>query len=262
MSRKRALAAAIVFVFLGILLAPAVAQKQYLEIQRLWHDLETNRRPPDGTEFIFARVRFTSTGPGRGFGGFRRLEGWAHDYPEAEEHILQVANEATGINVTKMSYVIVRLDSEELFRYPFAYFSEVGELNMNEREVTNLREYLNRGGFAMIDDFDSQQSLDWFASQMKMVFPDRNFVELTVDHPLFHSFYDMPTLDVQPPYAQGGPPKFYGYFDERGRLCMILNHNNDLGDFWEWIDEPMYPLAPSTEGLRFGINYFLYMLTH
>ena len=69
-------------------------------------------------------------------------------------------------------------------------------------------------------------------------------------------------MDVQPPYQVAAPPKFYGYFDERGRLYMIINHNNDIGDFWEWIDQPMYPLEPSTEALRFGINYLIFSLTH
>ena len=261
MSRKYVFIAAAAAVVLGMFAVRGAAQRQFLEIQRLWHDIETNRRPPEGTEFIFARVRFSGGARGRVF-GFRGLEGWAHDYPEAEEHILQVANEATGMNVTKESYVIVNLDSDEIFKYPFLYFSEVGEMNMNEREVANFREYLNRGGFAMVDDFDSQYSLDWFLGQMRMVFPDRNFVELTADHPIYHTFYEIPTLNVTAPYGQEGPPKFYGYLDERGRLCMIINHNNDLGDFWEWIDQPMYPLEPSTEGLRFGINYFLYSMTH
>ena len=260
MSRRNGFGALAVLLFLlGLFLAPAVSQRQRLEIQRLWNDLETNRRPPDNTEFVFARVHFSG---GRGFRGFRGLEGWAHDYPDAEEHILQVASEATGINLNKMSYVIVPLDSAELFRYPFAYFSEVGEMNMTEKEAGNFREYLSRGGFAMIDDFDSQYSLDWFLQQMKKVFPDRDFVEMTLDHPIYHTFYEIPTLDIEPPYQVEAPPKFYGYLDPRGRLSMIINHNNDIGDFWEWIDQPMYPLEPSTEALRFGINYFIFSLTH
>ncbi len=97
---------------------------------------------------------------------------------------------------------------------------------------------------------------------MNKVFPGRTFVELTLDNPIFHTFYDIPTLDIDPPYPQRGLPKFYGYFDEHGRLSMILNHNNDLGDFFEWIDETRYPLPASTAGLRFGINYFMYALTH
>ncbi len=264
MSRRRAFAGVgILLVLAGILLSPAVAQRQYMERQRLFHDMETNRRPPEGTEFIFARVQY-STHVSRRFGRVRRLEGWAHDYPEAEEHILQIAHEATGINLNKMSYVIVRLDSDEIYQYPFLYFSEVGEMNLTEREVANFREYLNRGGFAMVDDFDSQQSLAWFASQMRLVFPERNFVQLKVDHPIFHTFYDMPTLDTEPPNQQygGGLPKFYGYFDDHGRICMIINHDNDLGDFWEWVDQPVFSLPPSIEALRFGVDYFLYAMTH
>ena len=241
-----------------VLFAVAAQSQMQRGLYRLWEDLANHRQPPDTTEFVFARVQFTSFTRG----GFGYLQGWAHDYPDAEEHILQIANEATGLNTQKISYVIVDLDSEEIFNYPFLYFSEVGEMNMTEKEVANFREFLNRGGFAMIDDFDTQPQLDWFAAQMKRVFPNRDFVEMTLDHPLFHTFYEIPTLDVQPPYDEPAPPKFYGYFDERGRLCMIINHNNDLGDFWEWIDQPIYPLEPSTEALRFGINYIIFSLTH
>ncbi|OFV96017.1 MAG: hypothetical protein A3H28_15235 [Acidobacteria bacterium RIFCSPLOWO2_02_FULL_61_28] len=234
--------------------APQIRQR----FQRLWEGTESNQRAIAAAEFVFARVQFGAGRGGYGPGG----GGWAHDYPDAEEHILQIANEATAVNLSKMSYVITRLDNDDVFRYPFLYFSEVGRMALNDKEVTNFREYLNRGGFAMIDDFDSQYSLDWFQSQMRRVFPERNFVELTIDHPIFHTFYDIPTLDLEPPYDVGSPPKFYGYFDDKGRLCMIINLNNDIGDFWEWIDQPMYPLKPSTEALRLGINYIIFSMTH
>jgi len=226
---------------------------------RLFRDMEEQRQAPKDTEFVFARIRFNSGGRGFYGGG-----GWAHDYPDAEEHILQVASEATSINLNKMSYVIVDLDSEEIFKYPFIYFSEVGEMMLTEPEINNLREYFNRGGFAMIDDFDSQYSLDWFLSQMKRVFPDRDFPAMQLEDPIFHTFYEIPTLNIEPPYRSrdGGLPAFYGYRDDRGHLLMIINHNNDVGDFWEWIDQPRYPLQPSTEALRFGVNYFIYALSH
>ncbi|MBI4465693.1 MAG: DUF4159 domain-containing protein, partial [Acidobacteria bacterium] len=179
---KRPFAAGIGLLLLaGILLGSASAQRQYQERELLWRDVTTHRRPPDGTEFIFARAWYNTHRSARGYRTYGAFEGWAHDYPVAEEHILKVASEATSINVTRDSYVIVRLDSEEIFRYPFLYFSEVGEMNLDEREVSNLREYLNRGGFAMVDDFDNQRLLDWFAGQMRRVFPERSIVELTVD---------------------------------------------------------------------------------
>lgn len=227
----------------------------------LWTDREGSRRPQENTEFILARVQFSS-----GRGGFmREWGGWAHDYPDAEEHILQVASEATNINLHKMSYVIVRLDSEEVFNYPFLYFSEVGEMNMTEKEIQILREYFNRGGFAMIDDFYGQWALDWFRSQMNRVFPGRDFVELSVDHPIFHTFYEVTTLEgtsLRKPGRSPNPGRYYGYYDDNGRLLMIINHDNDLGDFWEWIDQPRYPLEPSTAALRIGINYLIYSMTH
>ena len=102
MSRKHVIIAVAATVILGFFVARGTAQRQLLEAQRLFHDMESNRRPPEGTEFIFARVHFNGGARGRVF-GYRRIEGWAHDYPEAEEHILQVANEATGMNVTKES---------------------------------------------------------------------------------------------------------------------------------------------------------------
>ncbi len=242
----------------------SVSAQMQREIQRLFRDLQNNRQPPKDTEFVFARIHFNGRYSRMGAGGFmfRGLEGWAHDYPDAEEHILQVASEATNINLKKDSYAIVNLSSEDLFKFPFIYFSEVGEMNLLPEEMVNLREYFNRGGFAMVDDFDGVGQLDWFLSQMKQVFPERDFVEMTIEHPLFHTFYELPTLNVIPPYETAAPPKFYGYYDDRGRLCMIINLNHDLGDFWEWIDQPMYPLAPSTEALRFGINYFLFALSH
>jgi hypothetical protein len=261
-AKKRLGMAALLLAAISCVWIAAPAQRN--EIQRLFRDLQNNRQPPKDTEFVFARIRFNGRYSRRTMGGFmfRGMEGWAHDYPDAEEHILQVTEEATNLNVRKDSYGIVDLSSQELFKYPFIYFSEVGEMNITPQEAANFREHLNRGGFAMVDDFDGQGQLDWFLSQMKQVFPNRDFVEMNIEHPLFHTHYELPTLDVIPPYEVAAPPKFYGYYDDHGRLCMIINLNHDLGDFWEWIDQPMYPLAPSTEALRFGINYFLFSLTH
>lgn len=246
----------------ALILAAASGFPQAHDHWRFMVDLEKNRQPPPGTEFVFARVKFTDGGPGRGPGNYERvIPGWAHDYPDSEEHILQIASEVTGINLSRDSYAIVRLESDDIFRYPFLYFSEVGEMQINEKEIANLREFFNRGGFAIADDFD-EPSLNWFTNQMQKVFPGRPFTPLTIQHPVFHTYYDIPTLDIEPPYAQLGRPRFLGYYDERGRLLMVLNVNNDFGDYWEWIDQPEYPLQPSTEALRLGIDYLIFSLTH
>jgi hypothetical protein len=250
---RRVVTALMLLVFLGSLFAVASAQRRrFFE-----DDLASNQRPPENTEFVFARVQFNSGGF-----GFRGGGGWAHDYPVAELHILELAQRLTRINVEKESYVIVQLESEDIFEYPFLYFSEVGEMNLTLKEIENFREYLGRGGIAMIDDFDSPETLAWFQSQMRKVFPERDFEEMQLDHSIFHTGFDVDTSLVVPPYQYGYPPKFYGYFDERRRLSMIINHNNDIGDFWEWMDEPRLPLEGTIAGVRLGINYLLFSMTH
>jgi hypothetical protein len=215
-----------------------------------------SNEPPE-TEFIFARWHY---GTGRFGGG-----GWAHDYPVAEEHILQIMKETSGINVERISYKIVELGSPEIFRYPFSYVSEPGEMNLTDEEVLNLREYINRGGFVMIDDFGGQgggdREFQSFRANLLRTFPDRDMFVLTADHPLLHNFYDIDSLETVHPMT-GVKSIFYGYPDGHGGLSMIVCFNNDVGDFWEFIDRPYYPVKPSAEALKLGMNFVMWAMTH
>jgi hypothetical protein len=212
--------------------------------------------PPD-TEFIFARWRY---GTGR-FGG----SGWSHDYPTAEEHILQVMTETTLIDVESTSYRIVDLGSDEIFDYPFSYVSEPGEMYLTDHEVENLREYISRGGFVMIDDFGGQgqgpREFEAFRANLKRAFPDREMVELSINHPIFHALYDIDSVNTVHPMT-GAPSIFLGYPDGRGGWSMIVCYSNDVGDFWEFIDSPYYPAEPSAEALKLGLNFVQYAMTH
>ena len=64
------------------------------------------------------------------------------------------------------------------------------------------------------------------------------------------------------PYEVGGKAVFYGIDNANGDLSVIICFNNDVGDFWEWIDRPQYALRPSAEGLKLGINFVLYAMSH
>jgi hypothetical protein len=97
---------------------------------------------------------------------------------------------------------------------------------------------------------------------MKKVFPDRTLDKLTIDHPVFNCFYNIETLDMTTPYPVPGVPEFYGMSDEKGRLQVVANFNNDIGDYWEWSDQSLVPIQLSNEAYKFGINYIVYALTH
>jgi hypothetical protein len=212
---------------------------------------------PSPTEFILARWHY---GTGRYNTG-----GWAHDYPTAEEHILQIMKETSAINVDRMSYRIVELSSPEIFQYPFSYVSEPGEMFLTDQEVVNLREYIGRGGFVMVDDFGGQgggrPEFERFRANLLRAFPDRDLVPITDDSPLLHIFYDIDSLNTVHPMT-GVKSIFFGYPDGHGGLSMVVCYNNDVGDFWEFIDQPYYPVKPSSEALKLGLNFVMYAMTH
>jgi hypothetical protein len=240
MSKTRGLLACLVFV-----LVTGVAMGQFGGRQRI----QQNYDVPE-TEFIFARWQYESG------------SGWNHDYPNAEEHINQIMSEATGIHVDKMSYTIVPISSDEIFNYPFAYISEPGQMYLSDAEVRNFREFVDRAGFVMLDDFDGERMFSIMAENLQRVFPDREMFRMEDSHAILNTYYKIDSLYVESPYDVGGKAEFFGIKDEHGRLAVIICYNNDIGDYWEWIDEPNYALRPSAEALRMGVNFVLYAMTH
>ena len=211
--------------------------------------------PEDPVYFQFARVRFNENGR------FFRF-GWAHDYPQAEQHFLKILSEVTRVQTTSASYTIVDLDDPRIMDFPLLYFSEPGTWGVTPAEAENLREYFLRGGFAIFDDFDGPWQWAAFMYSMSRVLPERKMERLTVDHPIFQCFYEIETLDMVAPRNYGAPAEFYGMSDEEGRLQVIVNFNNDIGDYWEWSDRDFFPINLSNEAYKLGVNYVIYALTH
>ena len=139
-------------------------------------------------EFNFVRVQFdTYWGRGRGYGP------WAIDFPDADVNFLRGVSRLTNVRVMSEP-IVLRLDDDQIFDYPFLYMLEVGQgggLTLSPREIENLREYLLRGGFLLVDDFWGQQQWNNFYAAFSQVFPDREIIELAPDHEIFHVYYDI-----------------------------------------------------------------------
>jgi len=217
-------------------------------------------------EFVFARVVYTGLGP------WGYYKSWATDWPKADRQFLLGVRRLTNIDVAEESKTIP-LTAPELFRYPFLYSVEVGHWSLTEPEVEGLREYLKRGGFLFVDDFWGTWEWQNFQQNIDRVLPGCHIVEVPTDHPLFHSYYDIPQV-IQTPnvgnalyrnhtYEQDGyVPHCRGIFAEDGRLMVVINWNTDLGDAWEWADLPGYPAKYSTYAYQVGINAIVYAMTH
>jgi hypothetical protein len=221
-----------------------------------------DRVPKEHAEFTFARVAFNFFIAGGAFNG-QGQRPWEHDYPKSEDFFLAMVGQITGVPTNVESFEIVKLDSKDIFRYPFLYFSEPGFMDMTPEEEKNLREYFNRGGFAMFDDFRGR-ALENLEEQMLRVFPHRRLIRMDVKDPVFHSFFDIQTLEMTPPYmnADSGLPSFWGMKDEDGRIILMANADNDFGEFWEDIENGAEALHPAVQSFQFGVNYLIYAMTH
>jgi len=219
-----------------------------------------NKVPKEQAEFTFARVSFTVVRGGINAEG--QLP-WEHDYPRSEDFFLAMVGQVTGVSTNAEAYQIVDLDSPELFKYPFLYFSEPGYMFLNEDEVKNLRDYFNRGGFAMFDDFRGRHIAN-LQEELLRVFPSRELVRLKLEDPVFHTFYEIDSLEMPPPYPDqyGDGPSFWGMKDEKGRLILVANAANDFGEYWEDIDRGVEALHPAVQSFQFGVNYLIYAMTH
>ncbi|HEX4997618.1 MAG TPA: DUF4159 domain-containing protein [Terriglobia bacterium] len=193
---------------------------------------------------------------------------WHHDYPDADDLLTKMLGDRTNIEIASVPYEIVRLDDPEVFRYPFLYLSEPGFLDLTDREVANLGEYIRRGGFIMVDDFRTgkmlghEDEIDVLRRYLKRAAPDRELVRLNSSHPIFHCFFDIDTLEMDPPYEIPEPPQFWGMSDDNGNLQVIASYNNDIGDYWRYLDDGDKPLKYSAKAVRLGVNYVVYALTH
>jgi hypothetical protein len=217
-------------------------------------------------EFTFVRLIYNGRIPGY-------LKNWYTDYPTGDRHLIDVLKRQTVIDVAPETRALP-IQHPDLFSYPVVYSAEAGQMVLDDRDAQVLREYLTRGGFWMIDDFWGTFEWSNFEREMKKIFPDRPIVEISPDHPIFHSFYDvsekMQVPNVGFAYCGGCPtyeldgyePFVRGIFDANGRLLVFINFNTDLMDASEWADDPRYPSRFAAHSYKVFTNAVIYAMSH
>jgi hypothetical protein len=261
------------------LVAPGVASREVRAIRRVGAPLVLS--PAEAVEyheFYFTRGVY-SEGRGRfGRGGFGGGYGrWATDYPKADQQFMVVLKRLIDIDNYKLDHA-VDLADPDIRRFPFVYILEVSGMDLTEEQVVGLRNYLSAGGFLVVDDFWGPYALDNLERQLARVFPDKRLRELPLDHSVFNNVYDVSDVIQVPNVRTGemhgqygtptneGPgseiPHVLGMDDDRGELMVLVNWNTDLGDAWEWAENPYYPLKFSTYAFEMGVNMIVYAMSH
>jgi len=231
------------------------------------------------TEWAFARLMYPPA-PGarytRFFGGgvsdWRQgLSAWTQDYPRADRHFNLAMRRLTRIHVRSAEQP-VNLDDSDQYDWPWLYAVQVGQWNLTDAQAKSFREYLLRGGFFMCDDFWSEYEWQTFEHSMKRVFPDRPIVDLENTDAIFHAVYDLSDRYQVPGARSIGtgstekcfncPARWRGIYDDKGRVVVAIAFESDIGDSWEFADDPAYPEKYSALGIRIGVNYVVYAMTH
>jgi hypothetical protein len=224
--------------------------------------------PYDGT-FTFCRLAYES-GPGGYY--YYRLPAWAHGYPSSERSLMKILEGLTGLVKPRMDRTnVVAIGDPDMFNYPLAYMTEAGYLTVTDAQARALRDYMLKGGFVIFDDFrgDAQRGNDgWenFVRVMQRVMPEGKLMQIDQANPIFHSFFEIQDPGAFIPcYDRGGPPEFWGMFEDNDpakRLLFVANFNNDIAQYWEWSDTGFTPIELSNDAYKFGVNYVMYALTH
>jgi hypothetical protein len=261
------------------LLSSTLAQPRPFEIydRRGIPDWEVDADFPDDV-FTFVRIQYNAWGGGRGK--------WRTDYPDSDLNVSFRLQQLTSLRVNP-DPIILDLTDPRLFDYPFIYIIEPGGdwgypgtgMNLTPAEVAALRRYLDQGGFLMVDDFWGEQEYFEFLREIRKVFPDRDPIELPIEHPIFHCVYDLQVKPQVPSINQALQGRsrgvtwerpdarevhYQGIFDDNGRMMVIVCHNTDLGDGWEREGENEWYFHEFSEKWAYpmGINIIFYAMTH
>lgn len=204
---------------------------------------------------------------------------WTTDAPDSDLNLSFRLQQMTSMR-TSPDGRFLRLTEPELLDYPFIYMVEPGSLSLTEPEIAALKKYLLNGGFLWLDDFWGEAEWAGMEAVMKQVFPDRSFAELPLDHPIYHSVFQIKSKGQVPNYGLGEESRYNGgitwerwdarevhhraIFDDKGRMMVFATHNTDNGDGWEREGEYPYYFEHFSEKIAYplGINVIFYVMTH
>jgi hypothetical protein len=99
-----------------------------------------------------------------------------------------------------------------------------------------------------------------------MVLPNAKIVPLDVSNPIFNSFFKIATLSgMAHPDNSEAKAEYKGIYEDNDpskRLMVIINYNNDIGDYMEWSGQGYYAINFSNDAYKLATNYIVYAMTH
>lgn len=234
------------------------------------YEMQSPANDPDDawqeTEFAFTRLRYRSNR------NRARYASWGIDANTSERHFITGLRRLTRVDGRSIEH-IVDIDDDELFDWPWLYIVSGGDWVLNASQAERLRQYFDRGGFLIVDDLHGESEWGQFMDGINQIYTEPRVVELQDLDAIFHTVFDL-TQRVQVPGYQivergsmvernnGVTPYWRAILDDKDRVQVGVFLNQDLGDAWEFSNDPAYPEHFASMAYRMGINYVVYSMTH
>ena len=149
--------------------------------------------------------------------------------PTALPNLIRFCNENINTEIEPKP-LTVEVGNPEIFQFPFLHMTGHGNVFFDQDEANNLRTYLLSGGFLHVDDNYGMEP--YLRKELVKVFPDKELVEIGLDHAIFKSRYKFPNGLPKIHEHDGKRPQALGIFHEN-RLLLLFTYESDLGDGWE-----------------------------
>jgi hypothetical protein len=183
--------------------------------------------------------------------------------PLLPENLIDAVARYTTIDVAPTG-VTVKLDSNALFDYPFVWMTGHLPVRLTDQERRNLKQYVERGGFIMLDDHNHDTRGHFHKTVVEEI--ERTFGPLTPvpkTHELYSCFF---VFADGPPNTQH---ELNGYGDDTlhatlnaimvgGRIGLLYS-NKDYSS--EWNFHPDQKRFSTVDITKFGVNLIVYALT-
>lgn len=150
-------------------------------------------------------------------------------------------------------------NSPDIFSYPYIHMTGHGNVVFNTDEETNLRNYLNSGGFLHIDDNYGMN--EYIRKAIKKLFPANELIEIPTNHLIFQKPFSFPNGLPKIHEHDNKRPQALGIF-VKNRLVLLYTYECDLGDGWEDAEVNNDPLEVRQKALKMGANIIQYIFTN
>jgi hypothetical protein len=178
--------------------------------------------------------------------------------PTSLPNLIKYCNRTINTRL-KAKPVTVEPSSPDLFSLPFVHMTGHGNVVFSEADLTNLRKYLEGGGFLHIDDNYGMDS--YVRREIKRLFPANTLLELPATHSLFQRPNLFPGGLPKIHEHDGKAPQAFGIF-LGGRLALLYTYETDLGDGWEDAEVNNDPAEVREKALKMGANIIHYIFNN